>query len=823
MRRSLLAAFVIAAGTALWITADHASILTSKAHTPGSTASLAGATPAASRLEGAPVSAAAPGSADAAPAGSAVPSAASGTLVSDSGQDQPIDLGVPQGPFDPVLSVPAGGPFRMAPPANKLVNNPAGESGITQSEVSIAVAGDKIVVGWNDGQGFVDGSNLTGIGYSTDRGETWTDQGDLDGQVGVDVFGDPTIAALPGNRWVAVSLDRGNQSGIAVNIGDFSGGVPVWQNAYAYGDGGLTLDKEYIEYDETTGRLYMSYVAFPSGTTRGRLTYSTDGGATWAAPLTVNEGGSTNGYYPAVGVDGGIYVSWVQPLFSGNADMYCRYSSDGGVTWAAPRSKIFTNAPTAGQGPQCFNRGVNITWPSLAVDRSDGPNRGRVYAVYSDGGAGTYDCYLHYSDDNGQTWSPRVKLNDDATTSEQFWPQVTTGPDGRVTVGWYDRRNASSNNSLCDFYVTQSVDGGITWGPNRRMSDTSVAWCGVPSNIAPNFGDYVECISDERSVFAVWSDARDGDPDVVFGRMDDYQTLATNGDFGSVSPFSANGTAWLIPNEAEIAVTPSPLQSPAEVAFFSSVFGMLATPQETNGLFLIGGKALSGTLQFISAFGTMTGDFSLASTGPNDIAFDFDVTSDLENVVGLFPNYTMTANLIDVAPGQVAIAGTVTLTRFGNPPVIFDLAGTIDLDGAPDASLGSVHQLIQENTFTNGASLIVHSRTRVEDGIVVEVPDVQLGTNPPPLAVVKQSPNPWAPGAVIKFQLTHDAPDLAVRVYTSEGRLVREIANGSYRPGDYQVPFDGKDADGRDLANGGYFLKLQAGNVNAAAKLFIVR
>ena len=514
MRPLLLAAFAVAAGSTIWLATDH---------------STNGATVDASSVS----------------SGSASESVAdAGSLVgqgSMSDQEQPIDLGVPEGPFDPVLAVPAGGDFRMPPPQNALVNNRAGEgSGITQSEVSIAVSGDKIVVGWNDGQGFVDGSNLTGVSYSNDRGVTWTDQGDLDGVSGVRVFGDPTIAALPNDRWLTVSLNRGNQSGIAVNIGDFSGSVPVWQNAYAYNDSNWSLDKEYLEYDEATGRLYMSYVGFPSGTTRGRLTSSTDGGQTWATPLTVNEGSSTNGYYPAVAPDGGIYVSWVQPLFSGNADMYCRYSADGGATWEAPRSLIATNAPTAGQAPQCFNRGSNITWPSLAVDRSDGPNRGRVYATYSDGGANNYDCYLKYSDDHGQTWSSAVKINDNGNTSEQFWPQITTGPDGRVTVGWYDRRNASGGNSLCDFYVTQSVDGGITWGPNRRMSDTSVAWCGVPSNIAPNFGDYIECISDDRSVFAVWSDARAGDPDVIFGRMDDYQTLATNGNFGGAAPFSAN-------------------------------------------------------------------------------------------------------------------------------------------------------------------------------------------------------------------------------------------------------------------------------------------
>lgn len=792
MRRLLLVALVVAVGGTLWITASQRSN-----EVVGDDPAVPADAPGMSEAGGAP-------------------------KASGNSKEVPIDIGLPEGPFDPVLVAGVEDPLRMPPPANKVVNDPSGENtGVAQSEVSIAVNGDKIVVAWNDGQGFVNGSNLTGVGYSTDRGETWTDQGDLPGAGGVRVFGDPTLAALPNDWWVAISLNRGSSDGIAVNVGDFSGAVPDWENAFAYEDNFASLDKEYIEYDPTIDRLYMSYARF-GGTTTGRLTYSDDGGINWSGPLTVNQA-SSNGYYPAIAPDGGVYVSWVQPLFQGNARMYCRYSSDGGVSWATDNSLIKQLSPQSGGAPQCFNRGANITWPSLAVDRSDGPNRGRVYAAYSDGGPGNYDCYLKYSDDNGQTWSDEILLNDNENTSEQFWPQVTTGPDGRITVGWYDRRNAANNNSLCDFYVTQSVDGGVTWGPNRRMSDMSVAWCGVPSNIAPNFGDYIECISDDRSVFAVWADARNGDPDVLFGRMDDYQTVATTGAFGGRGLFATDATAYFIPNEAHLEVSPSPLQQSAEVAFASTLLGLLATPPETRGVFHIGGEALSGTLNFSSEIGSMTGDFSLVRTGVNDIDLSFDVTSNVQNVPGLFLNYTMQTDLFDDGPGAAVVAGHVRIGRFGIPPIQFSVSGSISFDGDPGASLENVHRITQENSYTNGANLVLHTRTMVDDGVVVSAPDISLGTNPPPLAVISQSPNPWAPGAVIRFDITHDASDLAVRIYTPEGRLVREVTSGTYRQGSYELPFDGKDSRGRDLPNGAYFLKLQANNVFAAAKLIVSR
>ncbi|MCA9727862.1 MAG: hypothetical protein KC729_09285, partial [Candidatus Eisenbacteria bacterium] len=101
------------------------------------------------------------------------------------------NLGVPRGPFSPVLAVPMDRE-RLLPAFNRRVNDPAGEAvGIVQSEVSIAVLGDKICVGWNDGQGFVDGSGVSGFGYSNDRGMTFVDGGDVPGSANVDVFGDP--------------------------------------------------------------------------------------------------------------------------------------------------------------------------------------------------------------------------------------------------------------------------------------------------------------------------------------------------------------------------------------------------------------------------------------------------------------------------------------------------------------------------------------------------------------------------------------------------------------------------------------------------------
>lgn len=730
------------------------------------------------------------------------------------------NLGLPQGPFDPVLAVPQL-PQGMVAPTNHVVSNPAGEQvGITQSEVSIAVQGNKIAVGWNDGQGFVDGAvSVSGYGYSTDRGLTWTDGGQVPNGPGTDVFGDPSIVVTNNGTWVYTSLDLGSPSGLTVNRSTWAGGTLTWNPAIKYNDQGASLDKEYMEYDPILDRIYLSYVKF-GGSAGGKLTRSDDLGLTWSPPLTVNTS-SANGYYPAVGIDGEVYVSWVEPLFSGNAHLYIRHSPDGGQNWSGPRVSMHQIGPNAGGSPQCFNRGVNITFPSVAVDRSDGPFRGRVYVVYSDGGSNNYNCFARFSDNKGVTWSPQVRLNDNANVTESFWPQVYTGPDGRVTVGWYDRRKASGGNSLCDFYVTQSVDGGKNWGPNRRMSDTSVAWCGVPSNISPNFGDYVETICDDRSVFSVWSDARNGDPDVVFGRIDDVQTLAVDAGFGT-GPSDVEGVAWFIPNEAEITASPAPsMSSNAELLVPATALALLATPQETNGIFQIGGDDLSGSLELGSSLGPVRGTFAISRTGDNDLDFAFTATSG-----GELLNETLGRTIaVDVTvandtPGTLRIYGTASLSDLFTPPLVFTVTGTVQLGSG--ASLPANQRLIEAGSYIPGPNLTLHTRTRVQDALVVEVPVPELGSNPPPLAIVRSQPNPWQPDSRVTFELSHQSTGW-VRVYSSDGRVVRHLTEGTFEPGFHEIAFDGKDDQGRDLPAGGYFLRLESDAVSAAGKLVMVR
>jgi hypothetical protein len=70
-------------------------------------------------------------------------------------------------------------------------------------------------------------------------------------------------------------------------------------------------------------------------------------------------------------------------------------------------------------------------------------------------------------------------------------------------------------------------------------------------------------------------------------------------------------------------------------------------------------------------------------------------------------------------------------------------------------------------------------------------------------------PNPFSDQTTFNYQLTNWADQVAIRVYTISGRLVREI-EGSYNAGYSQVAWDGRDRDGDHVANGVYIYRIMA-------------
>jgi len=94
-------------------------------------------------------------------------------------------------------------------------------------------------------------------------------------------------------------------------------------------------------------------------------------------------------------------------------------------------------------------------------------------------------------------------------------------------------------------------------------------------------------------------------------------------------------------------------------------------------------------------------------------------------------------------------------------------------------------------------------------------------------ALLQNFPNPFNPNTWIPYQLKKDE-EATIRIYSTNGELVRELALG-YKPAgiyanrDRAAYWDGKDKFGMAIASGVYFYSIQAGEFSNVKKMVILR
>ena len=126
----------------------------------------------------------------------------------------------------------------------------------------------------------------------------------------------------------------------------------------------ITADNSYGTY---RGRLYLVYASnTPAGNGNKPdifCRYSTDQGATWSAPVVINDDANTTAnhqWHPSIWCDketGRLYTKWFDTRnipTSDSAEVYASYSDDGGVTWVTNQnlstSKFKIDCTTCGGG-----------------------------------------------------------------------------------------------------------------------------------------------------------------------------------------------------------------------------------------------------------------------------------------------------------------------------------------------------------------------------------------------------------------------------------------------------------------------------------------
>jgi len=93
---------------------------------------------------------------------------------------------------------------------------------------------------------------------------------------------------------------------------------------------------------------------------------------------------------------------------------------------------------------------------------------------------------------------------------------------------------------------------------------------------------------------------------------------------------------------------------------------------------------------------------------------------------------------------------------------------------------------------------------------------------PPAFFVQPVRPNPVAGAMHVNFGLPRPAP-VALRVFDLSGRLVHTVETGSLPAGYHELTWDGRASDGRTVAAGVYFYRLEAGRNHRSGRVVILR
>lgn len=163
-------------------------------------------------------------------------------------------------------------------------------------------------------------------------------------------------------------------------------------------------------------------------------------------------------------------------------------------------------------------------------------------------------------------------------------------------------------------------------------------------------------------------------------------------------------------------------------------------------------------------------------------------------------------------------------------------AGSYVLDSNPMYGSYYVIQIpVDGGTFreNNSAQIYVNGTLASETPIrlggigVIKRQDINYMKPPQLTRLLQNYPNPFNPETWIPYQLSEDG-DITIRIYSTSGKLVRELRPG-YEPAGIYISkaraayWDGRNEAGEAVTSGIYFYSIQAGAFTATRKMAIAR
>jgi len=483
--------------------------------------------------------------------------------------------------------------------------------GDAANEPSIAVSltnPDSIAIGWRQFDTITSNFRQAGWSYTTDGGATWTFPGSLEPGI---FRSDPVLGSDSSGNFYYQSLTADATFTILlVDLFQSTDGGATWPVKTASFGG----DKNWLAIDKSgaasDGHIYGIWQRFFSCCNPNVLTRSTNGGASFETPVAVDLS-PTFGTL-AVGPDGVLYMGGIDGTVGQDLDTFVvSRSTDAANPALTPTSTGVVvdmgGSMIVGDVP---NPGGLLGQADVAVDLSSGPSRGNVYllASVSDFVTDPLDVHFVRSVDGGATWSPPVRVNDDASFDNWQWlGAIDVAPDGRIDVIWNDTR-ADSSGTISQLFYSYSMDTGLTWAKNVAVSPTFDSTVGYPQQ--NKMGDYIDLVSDATGAGVAYTATFNGEQDVYFVRL--FPDCNENGipdeaDLSSGSSPDDDGNG--LPDECDVVLTAGAVPDGAAVP------GAPLTVEETafSQLLLSWGPSCSSADDDYAVYEGVIGDFGVIS------------------------------------------------------------------------------------------------------------------------------------------------------------------------------------------------------------------
>jgi hypothetical protein len=380
---------------------------------------------------------------------------------------------------------------------------------------------NQIAVGWRQFDSISNSFRQAGNSYSTDGGTSWNYKAPIEAGI---FRSDPVLESNADGEFYYQSLrvDIDNQGGLSNFFVDqwksYDGGANWVEKTFAYGG-----DKSWIGIDKTNGpgrgNIYAAWNIAGNSYFPSTSNHSVDQGNSYSEPRLIPSSpifGTVD-----VGPDGELYIFGTVGNFSINTYNTFYLTKSFNPILPVPTFPQTTRVNLGGSillG--ALVNPVGLTGQLyVAVDNSERQSRGNVFAMGSINpfSSDPLDIRFSRSIDSGQSFSSSIKINTDTGLNWQWFGTMSTAPNGRIDIIWYDTRSdedGQGNGVSSRVFYTYSYDAGLTFAKEEAISPRFSNNVGYPQQ--QKMGDYIDMESDNNGAHISYSATYNNEQDVYY-------------------------------------------------------------------------------------------------------------------------------------------------------------------------------------------------------------------------------------------------------------------------------------------------------------------